>query len=191
VVKRIAAALRLALIVTPLLSAGCNAILGIDEHELASPADGAADASTAGPDVRIDVDSGPAARPDGSTDAIGADVYAPPDRRDTDSHEGGSADPDAADAGATAPDGRDGGSMGSDGGDSGSVGDGGTSDGDGATIGRDGGDAGGRIVLSRGTISTIKLAPAAPGNTRLVDHGIAVPWKSCNASNRVSGGIAP
>ena len=189
--KRIAAAFQLALIVTPLLSAGCNAILGIDEHKLAAPADAASDAGAGGSDVRIDVDSGTPAQPDGSTDPTGMDVSAPPDRRDTDAHEGGSSGPDAADAGATAPDARDGGSTGADGGDSGSLGDVGINDGDGATIGGDGGDAGGRIVLLRGTISTIKLAPAAAGTTRLVEHGIAVPWKSCNASNCVSGGIAP
>jgi hypothetical protein len=183
VVKRIVAVVHRALILTPLLSAGCNAILGIDEHGLAPPAD------AAGPDVRIDVDSGSRVLPDGSIDATGMDVYAPPDRRE----EGGSSGPDAADAGTTAPDARDGGNTGTDGGDGGSLGDTGTS-GDGGSIsgdGGDGGDGGSRIVLLRGTISTMKLAPPAAGNMRLIDHGIAVPWKSCNGSNCVSGGIAP
>lgn len=152
------AAVRLALLVAPLMSAGCNAILGIDEPKLGSPADAASD------DVRIDVDSGSRVFSDGSTDATGVDTYASPDRRDTDAHEGGSSGADAVDA-------RDGG--------------------DGGAVGGDGGDAGPRILVLRGTISTIKLAPAAAGNVRLADHGIAVPGKSCNASNCVSGGIAP
>ena len=170
--KRIAA-VRLALLVTPLLSVGCNALLGIDEHKLTSPADAASDAGATDRDVRIDGDSG-SLLPDGSTDATGVDAHAPPDRRDTD---------------ATAPDARDGGNTEADGGDSGPIGDSGST-GDSGSIGADGGDAG-RIVVLRGTISTIKLAPAAAANVRLVDHGIAVPWKSCNASNCVSGGIAP
>ena len=163
----IAAALivgRLALLVTLLLANGCNAILGIDEPP-AQPADAASDAGPAGPDVRFDFDSGSPVAPEGSTD-------------DTDPREGGSSGPDAADT-------RDGGQTGADGGDSGSI------TGDGGTIAGDGGDAGTLVVLLRGTISTIKLAPAVPANVRLVDHGISVPWKSCNASNCVSGGIAP
>jgi len=184
VVKRIAA-VRLALLVTLLLSAACNAILAIDEHKLTSP-DAASDAGATDPDVRFDVDSGSLVPRDGSADAPGLD--APSDRRDTDAHEGGSSGADAsdaADAGATTPDARDDGNTGVD------SGDGGSSTGDGGSTGGDGGDAGGRIVVLRGTISTVKLAPAAAGNVRLVDHGIAVPWKSCNASNCVSGGMAP
>jgi hypothetical protein len=168
---------RLALLITPLLSAGCNAILGIDEPS-APAADVGSDARAAGADVRIDVDSGSAVAPEGSTDATGVDVYTPPDRRDMDVNDGGSSRADAGDA-------REGGNAGADGGDSGPITE------DGGAIGGDGGDAGTGIVLLRGTIGTVKLAPAAPGNVRLVDHGIAVPWKSCNATNCVSGGIAP
>ena len=169
--RRIAAT-GLALLVTPLLSAGCNAILGIDEHKLTSPADAASDAGAGGPDVRIDVDSGSPIVPDGSTDATGVDR---------------SVASDAPDTGATVADAG----TGADGSDSGSAVDSGSTTGDGGTIGSDGGDAGTRIVVLRGIISTTRLAPAPAGNMRLVDHGIAVPWKSCNASNCVSGGIAP
>ena len=185
------AAVRLALLVTPLVSAGCNALVGIDEHKLAAPADAASEGGAIHPDVRIDVDSGSPVLPDGSTDAGGGDVYAPPDRRDTDAPEGGNSGRDAGDAGATASDAGDGGNTGADGGDSGPTGDSGSAPGDGGSIGSDGGDAGPRIVVLRGGISSLQLAPPAPGNVRLVDHGIAVPWKSCNASHCVSGGIAP
>lgn len=170
---------RLALLGAAVLSAGCNAILGIDEPP-APPADAASDAGAADPDVGIDVDSGRRVTPD----ATGVDTYAPSDRRDTDVHEGGSAGADAGGA-------RDGGNMRADGGDSGPIGDSGTTGGDGWPIGGDGGDAGPRIVVLRGTISTIQLAPAAAGNVRLVDQRIAAAWKSCNASKCVSGGIAP
>jgi hypothetical protein len=150
---------RLALLVPPLLSvsAGCNAILGIDDPPASSapPADAAADEGASRPDVRIEVDSGSPVPP-----------------------EGGSSGADAADV-------RDGEETGADGSDSGSITE------DGGSIVGDGGDAGNRVILLRGTISTLKLAPIVPGNVRLVNHGIAVPWTSCNASNCVSGGIAP
>ena len=156
------AVVRLALVVTPLLSGGCNAILGIEEHKLGPPADAASDAGAADPDGRV-VDSGSPVLPDGSVDAIGPDVYAP-DRRDTDTREGGSSGPDAADAGATAPDARDAADPGADGGDSGSIGDGGSTGDSGSTddggpgdsgrVGGDAGDAVPRIVVLRGTISS-------------------------------------
>jgi hypothetical protein len=151
---------RLALLVPPLLSDGCNAILGIDDPPASSapPADAAADGGASRPDVRIEIDSG---------------LPVPP--------EGGSSGADAVGA----ADVRDGEETGADGSDSGSIRE------DGGAIAGDAGDAGNRIILLRGTISTLKLAPNVPGNVRLVDHGIAVPWKSCNASNCVSGGIAP
>jgi hypothetical protein len=186
------AAIHYAVLVTTLGSAGCNAILGIDEHGLAPPADAAAEAGTGAPDVRVDVDSGSPTLPDGSPDATRGDVSAAPDRQDLDVRDtGGSDASDAFDAGVGAPDARDGGNSGTDARDSGSIGDSGSTTGDGGVIGGDGGDAGIRIVVLRGTISTVQLAPAPAGNVRLVEHGIAVPWKSCNASNCVSGGIAP
>jgi hypothetical protein len=50
------AAIRFAVLVTTLGGAGCNAILGIDEHGLAPPADAAADAGAGPADVRLEVD---------------------------------------------------------------------------------------------------------------------------------------
>jgi hypothetical protein len=162
---RLVADLPLVLLATVLASAGCNAILSIDDHQLVPTG---SDAGGADVKTGVDADTGPPRTADAANGCTDSDANATLDRRETDIQDGGNTRGDASDAGNVGPDA-----------------------GDAGNIGRDAGDSGSRIVLLRGTISTVGLAPEPAGTIRLVDQGIAVPWKSCNASNCVTGGIAP
>jgi hypothetical protein len=174
---RVVAVLLLVLVAMPLASAGCNFILGIDD-QLVPPHDAGSDARNADVDSGVKGDTGP------TRDAVEADnltddgTQTSSDRREPDGAEGGKHDGDAGDERNTGSDAGDGSHV---------VGDAH----DASNTGHDAGDAGNRIILLRGTIGTLALAPAPAGTIRLVDHGIAVPWKSCNPSRCVSGGIAP
>jgi hypothetical protein len=173
------------LLTTALASAGCNAILDIGEHPLAPSR---SDAAGGDADTGIDAATGPPQVADAADGTSAGDANASPDRREADSNDGGNSGSDAADAGKTGNDAAD---ARNDGGHAADARNDGGHAADAGNTGRDAPDADSRILLLRGTIGTLNLSPAPAGTIRLVDHGIAVPWKSCNASNCISGGIAP
>jgi hypothetical protein len=173
---RVVADLPLVLLATVLASAGCNAILGIDDHPLVPTG---SDAGGADVKTGVDADTGTPRAGDAANDRTDGDANASLDRRETDIQDSGNT---RGDAGNVGPDASDAGNIGPDGGGTGT---------DAGNSGRDAGDSGSRILVLRGSISTVGLAPEPAGTIRLVDQGIAVPWKSCNASNCVTGGIAP
>jgi hypothetical protein len=191
---RAVAILPVVLLTTALASVGCNAILDIGEHTLAPSR---SDAAGGDADTGIDAETGPPRWVDAADGTSAGDAKASPDRRETDITDDGNSGSDAADAGKPANDAadaaNDGGhasDAGNTGRDAADAGNTGRDASDAGNTGRDASDADSRILL-RGTISTLNLSPAPAGTIRLVDHGIAVPWKSCNASNCISGGIAP
>jgi hypothetical protein len=182
---RAVAILPVFLLAAALASAGCNAILDIGEHPLAPSR---SDAAGFDADTGIDADTGPPQWADAADSTSAGDAKASPDRREADSNDGGNGGSDAADDVKAGNDAAD---AGNDRGHAADAGNDGGHAADAGNTGRDAPDGDSRILVLRGTIGTLNLSPAPAGTIRLVDHGIAIPWKSCNASNCISGGIAP